>query len=1110
MGSLVAIVALVLSTNGASAEDSLPWTDNFDDGKLDNWTVITDGGGTVKVDQTQSKSSPYGLHIRSMNAGTDKAIASPNITYNTSVGILVQFDFRISPNYHWIIVWSTYETHLVADAGRFIARDHRGINTNIQAMATNRWYHIKIHYNATTERNTIWVDGVERLTFREVHWHNDVEMGDVFASANHGEAFWDNFNVTYLNAPDPPVPISPIDNASFDWIPDLEWRFVDRSPGDFQTGYQVQVANESEFSDPIWDSGWVKDTNTTVDPPYLQFGAWYWRVRVRDNETLWSDWSPPAEFVINNTNKPPVWGPIPVLTAVEDIPVTYDFTDYISDPDDVMGNLTMECTSPYVTTNILDFNLTFLFGEGVTEANITLVLRDRWNFTVVYVLFTIQPVNDPPTHTVPLEHTAMEDIPLVLNLAPFLHDIDNALWELSLVVNDSFTEVNAFNLTVTFPDGILAYDLWFELTDGELGVPIHLSFTVTPVNDPPVVQELGTFNATEDVDSLFDLRPYLYDVDDPVEGLGVIERSPNCTVVGHMLHFMYTLGGVEETVLVQVTDGHSMAEGVLVVQVEERNDAPVVLSIAPQQFTEDTEGTIDLSDYLTDEDDYVSDLIVSCDHPSLVRVDGRVLTFKFTFWQPEHTVYVNVSDGYLFAAGQFLAQVASVNDAPVILGIGEYIPPVTIELPEATTLDLQVQAYDEDDTNLRYFVSTTWSGVTVGTDGMLAIDAVHGDVGVFNVTLAVDDPSGARAELPFTIKVINVNDPPGWPFLMEPTNHTTVEEGTNLTFAVVVTDPDEMFGQILTVTWMSNISGLIGTRTSDGELNLVTDDLPVGQHRITVQVTDGDYTREAWLEISVIERYVPPDTNGDDGPSMLTGTTGVLVFVVIVVLVLLLVANFLIAAKRRADKGDELSSFPVDVPEVSVELEDGTAPDLADLSHKLDVMTTELETQRAAEVAAHPQPTTAMEPVVIPQPVEAPPPPETPPTVDEPISEEEEAARAHATETRDVMRLLTQLPRGLPTELWNMDMSLLAKEIVDGPKRTAPDGTPLVKIKRTWYSADRTSVGNFLREHHDQGPGATAAPSRDAATKLEQLEERLLDGKISEETYERLRKKYGG
>ena len=108
------------------------------------------------------------------------------------------------------------------------------------------------------------------------------------------------------------------------------------------------------------------------------------------------------------------------------------------------------------------------------------------------------------------------------------------------------------------------------------------------------------------------------------------------------------------------------------------------------------------------------------------------------------------------------------------------------------------------------------------------------------------------------------------------------------------------------------------------------------------------------------------------------------------------------------------------------------------------------------------------------------------------------------------MRMLTQLPRGLPTELWNMDMSQLARDIVDGPKRTAPDGTPLVKIKRTWYSADLVSVGNFLREYHDEEPEAPAAPAKDKAEKLEQLESRLLEGKISEETYERLRKKFEG
>jgi len=114
------------------------------------------------------------------------------------------------------------------------------------------------------------------------------------------------------------------------------------------------------------------------------------------------------------------------------------------------------------------------------------------------------------------------------------------------------------------------------------------------------------------------------------------------------------------------------------------------------------------------------------------------------------------------------------------------------------------------------------------------------------------------------------------------------------------------------------------------------------------------------------------------------------------------------------------------------------------------------------------------------------------------------AEQAHAREHRDVMRVLTQLPQGLPTTLWGWDMAELARAIVDGEAKRTPDGTPLVRVKGRWYVADRSNLGTFLREW-DEGGADTPEERR---RKLKQLEKALLDGKVSEQTYRELRKKY--
>jgi hypothetical protein len=1013
----------------------------------------------------------------------------------------VEFDFRVTGSYHWILVWYTYQTQLVVNSGNFIAREsYNNKNIHVAGCSSDRWYHIKIYYNSSTRKNTIWVDDVEQLTWNEDRYWNRVFVGDVFSTANHGEAFWDNFHLRYYNAPDKPILISPENNASFDLTPGMEWEFSDPSPGDHQTAYHLQIADEQTFASPFLDTDIVDEGNSTFDPPHLSFGVWYWRVRVRDNETLWSEWSDPFNFTINNTNKPPVWGLLPVLEAIEDVPFTYDFSLNISDIDDPLHNLTLSGSSPYIT-NIEGFNVTFLFPNGMTQATIPLVIRDPWRSNATEVRFIIHPVNDPPTHSIPLDHFAEEDIPLVIDVTPWVSDIDNPLTELLLEVDDPFAQVNGLELTVTFPNGILVYELWINVSDGQARALARLTFTIMPINDPPAIHGLGNFTAIEDQVSVLNLTPYLNDVDNPVEDLSVLARSDNCTVDGQELRFFYSLGDVEETVTIEVNDGRAITRTQLHVQVEERNDAPIVHTVSPEGFKEDWPEAVDLSPYIEDEDSPLDELTITCAHPSVVDISGFNITFLFTEWMPEHEVEFSVSDGYLSATGSFLVQVQAVNDRPKIIGIGELRPPLSILMKEGTELWFTILVEDEDNTDFYYSVDTLWEGVEVFPNGTLHVKAEKGEIGSYTTLLRVDDRNGGFASLPIDIEVVDVNDPPSTPLILRPVNHTIVEEGTNVTFAIDTTDPDLIHGQLITVFWTSNLTGVIMTLTSDEDLEFTTDDLPAGVHRITITVTDGEFQRVSWLELTVIEKPVPPEPRDD--ANFLSEPTGIATIIIAVVLATLVVAFFIVATRRRKEAETPTTTeapSPLardDAPPTTIEVTDAHDIGLSSLipahTEKLDVEIAEVP---EIEVPAVEEEAPEFEPVEVE--------PELP-------SEAELQARAHSARVRDVMRVLTQLPRGLPTTLWGKDMSRLAKEIVDGPKRTTDDGTLLVEIDGHWYTADHKNIGRFLREwREDETREGPIDSAQDRARKLEQLDERLLEGKISEETYERLRKKYEG
>lgn len=792
----------------------------------------------------------------------------------------------------------------------------------------------------------------------------------------------------------------------------------------------------------------------------------------------------------DRSNVPPVWGALPTLHAVEDVPLTYNFTNNVSDPDNEMSELVLDSVSSYVT-DIDGMNVTFLFPNGVTDTTVYLSLSDGYLEVVTGITFVIEPVNDPPEHDLRTEWIATEEVPLTINLEPHIWDIDDELSELTVTTDDIYGSISGLNLTITFPEGILTHELWMNITDGELSISVQLVFSVTPVDDPPVIAPMEPFTAIEDQVTVFNVTPYLSDVDTPLQNLTLFVRSARCTVVGHEIHFHYTRGGFNETIIVEVTDGRSKDEESLRVDVMERNDAPIIHPISPQVFTEDEETTVDLHAFVEDEDTDYENITVTCDHPSVVNTEGLTVTFNFTKWQPEETVYLNISDGSQKVEGQFLAQVAEVNDPPFITGIGDLLEPVEIVVDEGTIQAYPISVEDEDDQNFRYALSTSWSGITVSTDGQLHVEAVKGDVGEFSATLLVEDTGSASDSWVIAIKVLNVNDPPSVLDILKPANHTIVDEGINVTFSVRVEDPDVMFGQVLTVTWLSNISGPFKTLTTHDEMTFIWDQLPVGVHTITVRVSDGEHVKESWTVLEVVEPYVPPPPKEEEPFLRTTSGIGLIIVVVLAVIVV----AFLLATRTRTEEEDE-GPPPV---------EEDIVTDVVDGSQNYEMIALRDEVARAAdELEASKQPVTAPEP----SPVES----ELPALQLEEVAvptAEELAEREHAGEVREVMKALTQLPRGLPVSLIDYELSTLAVMITDGPKKETPDGTVLVEIDGKWYTADHTRTSTFLQLH--KGPSGSRELSDDErAKKLEKLEERLLDGQISEETYERLRKKYEG
>ncbi len=153
-----------------------------------------------------------------------------------------------------------------------------------------------------------------------------------------------------------------------------------------------------------------------------------------------------------------------------------------------------------------------------------------------------------------------------------------------------------------------------------------------------------------------------------------------------------------------------------------------------------------------------------------------------------------------------------------------------------------------------------------------------------------------------------VNDPPGEPVItLTPTFKSLAHwELTNLSAACTDIDTDQ---DNLTFTWSSNISGVLGTGTE--VLNL---DLTGGVHEITLNVTDGEFYKEAVVVINKEKDPIPvdpvPDDDDDDDNTATTvaviAVLGILVFIVIGVMV------YFVMRKKSIEAAEELSKEQAD------------------------------------------------------------------------------------------------------------------------------------------------------------------------------------------------------
>jgi len=184
-----------------SQSDNVIFSDNFNDGDISDWTVTTAGSGVFETSSTIYVSSPYSLHMKSVNVNDQAMGVSPIYDLNLSDDYNISFYFLVpSSNNHWFEVFNNNQTYLVINSGTQL-RWYDGLNSHsIMNLTSEQWYLIEIEVYPSLDTYDIYIDSDFKVTcdmWVHTGFEDTFRIGDRNNDqgpyTDYGEAYWDDF-----------------------------------------------------------------------------------------------------------------------------------------------------------------------------------------------------------------------------------------------------------------------------------------------------------------------------------------------------------------------------------------------------------------------------------------------------------------------------------------------------------------------------------------------------------------------------------------------------------------------------------------------------------------------------------------------------------------------------------------------------------------------------------------------------------------------------------------------------------------------------------------------------------------------------------------------------
>ena len=479
---------------------------------------------------------------------------------------------------------------------------------------------------------------------------------------------------------------------------------------------------------------------------------------------LWDN--DPATFTVTGVNDPPRITSNAVTGATQGQLYQYQMTAIDPDPGDVLtyslitspGFLSINTSTGLIsgTPAITD---TGAHSVGV-RVNDLAGASDTQNYTLTVLYFNDPPVvSDIPDQTVS-EGNSFATISLDNYVADPDNQDDEITWTYSgnTGLNVSISPARLVTITVANTNWNGSETITFTATDpGGLSDHDPATFTVTGINDPPVVSNIPNQTILEGQDfATISLDNYVADPDNPdnqitwtFSGNTALDVSISPARVATITVPNTNWTG-SETITFTATDPDGLSDSdPATFTVTAENDPPVVADIPDQSISEgDNFSMIQLDNYVTDPDNQDDEITWSYSGNVTLNVTispTRVATITVpnANWDGSETITFTATDpGGLLASDPAIFTVTHVNDPPVI-----NLSQLILQGVSSEVFDLKPFATDSESTvyelSWQFFSYShfdfTWEDEPNKIIRIENLDGITNENGYF----VVSDPEGA-------------------------------------------------------------------------------------------------------------------------------------------------------------------------------------------------------------------------------------------------------------------------------------------------------------------------------------------------------------------------------